>query len=123
MIGPDGVPAVSVWEADVNASCHMNCQTTGYASCKQRLSGGCKTDCEASGALVCEGQYIDVSNLQQCIDYLRNQQIVVMVNFEATATGSSSCEIATGRTRCDALCGVLLLGVAFGLVVLVRRRR
>jgi modification target Cys-rich repeat protein len=79
-------------EGKANIDCQIDCQATGYAECKSSLEGGCKADCsQASGALFCDGQYVDTGdNLQNCIDAL-NAYLKVKVE----ASGSASCDGGT----------------------------
>ncbi|MGC4095152.1 MAG: hypothetical protein QM756_45985 [Polyangiaceae bacterium] len=73
--------------AEANAKCQVDCQTKGYATCEAKLQGHCDVDCKStgSGALYCDGQYIDHGgNLDECI---KSINAVVTVDVK----GSSSC--------------------------------
>ncbi|MEO6420130.1 MAG: hypothetical protein ABIP39_12010 [Polyangiaceae bacterium] len=72
-----------------NLDCQISCQSKGYASCEGNLMGGCTAKCsEPSGALFCDGQYVDTgNNLQNCIDALN-----AILKIKVTASGEASCD-------------------------------
>lgn len=76
-------------EAEANIDCQVSCQSKGYAECKANLEGGCKAKCtEPSGALFCDGQYVDTgNNLSNCVDALN-----AYLKAHVQASGSAECE-------------------------------
>lgn len=119
-------------EGKANIDCQVACQSKGYAECKTSLEGGCKTKCtEPSGALFCDGQYVDTgNNLQNCVDAL-NAYLKVKVE----ASGSAGCDGGTcsAEGKASATCGAapgdatgntgLWLFGALGVVGAVAARR
>jgi hypothetical protein len=107
--------------ADVNMNCQIGCQGDLYAECKVDFQDTCEVQCEnPSGAIFCEGQFIETSNIDNCVDALRDL-LNASVEFEAEASGSASFTCAT--TDASGREGAALLG--FGLLCLagiVRRR-
>lgn len=75
-----------------NLDCQISCQSKGYASCEGNLMGGCTAQCtQPSGALFCDGQYVDTgNNLQNCIAALN-----AILKIKVTASGESSCDGGT----------------------------
>lgn len=109
--------------ADVNMDCQIGCQGSLYVQCKSDFQATCEAQCEApSGAIFCEGQFIETSNVDDCVEALRNL-LNASVEFHAEASGSASfsCAVVDEPARG----GVALLG--FGLLCLAgiagRRRR
>lgn len=100
--------------ADVNMDCQIDCQSDLYAECKVDFQGGCETQCESpSGAIFCDGQFIETSNIDTCVDALRDL-LNASVEFEAEASGSASLSCAV--TDEPGRGGAALLG--FGLLCL-----
>lgn len=100
--------------AAVNMNCQIDCQADLYAECKAELEGGCTAQCsKPEGALFCDGQFIEVSNIDACIDALRDL-LDIEVHFEASASASAtlSCSVEDEPTQG----GAALL--AFGLLCL-----
>lgn len=122
-------------EGKANIDCQVSCQSKGYLDCKAQMEGGCKTRCsEPSGALFCDGQYVDTgNNLKECIDALNaylNAKVEASgsaecVGNECTAEGkvSSSCAAAPeGSASSASLWALGALG-AVGVAASRRRRR
>jgi hypothetical protein len=121
-------------EAKANIDCQISCQSKGYASCKGELEGGCKAKCtQPSGALFCDGQYVDTgNNLQNCIDAL-NAYLKVKVEAsgsaeckgnECTAEGKASAQCGATPTDAEQPGGLWLLAAASAVgLVAVRRHR
>lgn len=106
--------------AQINMDCQIGCQGDLYVECKADLQGGCETRCEApEGAIFCDGQFVDVANVQSCANALRDL-LDIEIEFEAEASASVSCAVTDEPTRG----GAALLG--FGLLCLagmgLRRR-
>ena len=116
-------------KADANASCQIDCQAGGYAKCEADVSGGCKVACsEPKGALFCDGHYVDVGDIDNCIAALATE-IGIKVTGNADCSGNS-CE-ASASASCDVspvgsnglgygMVGLMATGLALSLT---RRRR
>lgn len=121
-------------EGKANIDCQVSCQAKGYADCTANLSGGCKAQCtQPSGALFCDGQYVDTgNNLQNCVDAL-NAYLHVKVEASGTAScdggecnaeGSAKATCAAAPGDSPVTAGALLAGLgAIGLSMARRRRR
>lgn len=115
-------------EAEANLDCQIMCQASGFADCQADLQGGCEAQCsKPEGAMFCDGQFVNTSNLQDCIAALK-----AYFDIEVYAEGSAECEgntcTAEGAFGCScdasgdsapALAGLLGLGV----FAATRRRR
>lgn len=114
-----------------NIDCQVDCQAKGYVDCKASLEGGCKAKCtEPSGALFCDGQYVDTgNNLQNCVDALN-----AYLKVKVTASGSAECvgnsceaegkaTATCGSTPGDASNNGLWMFGALGVVGAVAARR
>lgn len=108
--------------ASVNLDCQIDCQADLYVECKADLQGGCEAQCSApEGALFCDGQFIEVSNIDSCANALRDL-LDIEVEFSAEAEGSASfsCSVADEPSHGA---GALLGFGALCLLALGRRRR
>jgi hypothetical protein len=122
-------------EAKASMDCQVQCQAEGYAECKADLQGGCKAQCEEpSGALFCDGQYVDTgNNLEECVAAL-NAYLDVKVdahasascsNGECTAEGVALASCASTPSAPSPAGSLIVLG-GLGAVIAaaaVRRRR
>jgi MYXO-CTERM domain-containing protein len=120
--------------AKANVDCNVKCQASGYVDCEARLMGGCEAACKTQkGALFCEGQFVDTSNLDECVAALKK---ALDVNVQGYAEGESSCDAGTCQAHgsAGASCAVTAVGSGhsrgalalvgiFGLGVFARRRR
>jgi MYXO-CTERM domain-containing protein len=52
------------------------------------------TQCQGTGAIICNGQYVNTSDVEQCVAAL-NGVLTAQISASATATGSSECEGST----------------------------
>lgn len=105
--------------ADINVDCQIDCQADLYVECKADLQGGCETQCETpQGALFCDGQFIEVGNVDACADALR-EFLDIEVEFEAEGSASFSCSVVDDPSRGGALLG---FGVMCLLAAGLRRR-
>ena len=121
------VPPSADCKAKCQGSCSGKCETDANFDCSYKcsadLQGGCKVACEEpSGALFCNGQFINVTSIPACADYLLSHY---NYSFKVETSGTvsldgSSCAIDPGPS---APAGGLL--AAFGAIVtgLVARRR
>jgi MYXO-CTERM domain-containing protein len=89
------------------------------------------------GAIVCDGQYVEASDVGQCVTAL-NALLTTQISANVTAAGTSSCqgsacagqEVAVSKVKCSASpggkAGGTLWGIGaamMGLIALARRRR
>jgi MYXO-CTERM domain-containing protein len=49
------------------------------------------TQCQGTGAIVCNGQYVETNNVQQCITAL-NGVLTTQITATGSATSTSSCD-------------------------------
>jgi uncharacterized protein (TIGR03382 family) len=77
------------------------CQSSGYASCKSMLKGGCEAECDSpEGAIFCDGNYVDHGgNAQECIDAIR---AAVNITVDTSARGSYNAECSGGTCMAEA---------------------
>jgi MYXO-CTERM domain-containing protein len=112
-------------EAQCEACCGGSCETSAEFectySCSGELVGGCETQCEApEGALFCDGQYVAVTNLPGCLEYLaENFQVSVSVEAQASAE-LRGCAASPGAPDRNAIAGFAALGA---LAIFAARRR
>jgi MYXO-CTERM domain-containing protein len=128
-------------EAKANIDCQAQCQSKFYVDCEVDLQGGCEVDCKTEkGALFCDGAYVRTTNLDECVEALKNR-FKVKVTYYSSSTGEamsmcngSVCTASAGGTAkagasCSALPGAAGGGASWLLVVaglagyVVRRRR
>jgi hypothetical protein len=117
---------------EVNRDCVLSCQTDNYESCQTDTVQTCNTTCkDKGGALFCDGQYIEASDLQSCADQLASEfSFDIDVTAHAVVTGtndktgdkvSTKCSFSPPtRGRSGAALGALAV---LGLVLSRRRRR
>lgn len=122
----------------VNRDCVLDCQTDTYESCQTDTVNTCNTSCtDKGGAIFCDGQFLEASNLQDCADQLAAEfSFNIDVNIHATVNGngtvtttnsdgskttSSKCSYGPApRNGAGMFVGAL---AALGVVVARRRRR
>ncbi len=94
------VPPASGCEDHCNTCCtgactsniNLDCDIACYA----KLEGGCKVQCEApSGAIFCNGQYVNATDPQSCINALIAQGV------EVDVSARGECTITLGGADCD----------------------
>lgn len=101
--------------ADINLDCQIGCQSDLYIDCKASFQGGCEAQCEQpEGAIFCDGQFIEVSSVANCVAALQD---LLDIEFEAEASGSASatlnCSVSDEPMRgAGALIGFGLLCLA-----------
>jgi hypothetical protein len=119
--------------AQANLNCDVSCQAKGYAGCTSSLQGGCQAQCTApSGAVFCNGQWINASDVQNCVN-----QIESLFNIQVSGSAMAGCEGGTcsaeAQGKASASCdmspnappisgGLLFLGVGGLAAGIVRRR-
>ncbi len=125
--------------AQANASCDIMCQAGGSVSCTTSGSvfNNCNVQCNAKGAIVCDGNFINAQDADCCANDLKS---IVMIKGWSYAEASAGCDGGTceaqaaagagGSVSCDMapgappLSGGLLgLGLGAAVVSVVRRRR
>ncbi len=90
--------------AKANLDCNVQCKSKGYASCEANLQGGCNVACtQPKGALFCDGQWVNTTNVDQCVSDL---EAVLHIKVTASANGSCSGNQCTGQAQAAATCGV-----------------
>jgi hypothetical protein len=123
---------------EVNRECVLSCQTDNYTSCETDTVNTCTTSChDKGGALFCDGQFIDASDIKSCADQLATEfsfnidlSAMVAVSGNGTVTTTNSDGSKT-TTKCSFSPptrdrnGMAALGTlaALGIVVARRRRR
>jgi hypothetical protein len=110
-------------QGSCNAQVDIDCQASCQGGCTSSVQGGCNVDCShAGGALFCNGQYVSVSNIDQC-----EAEFGITISGKCNGNGctvsASACSTAApgGDAPLDlAAFGVMALGC--GLIVTRRRR-
>jgi len=119
------VPPSADCKGQCQGCCSGSCQARADFDCNYKcsssLTGGCQTDCTApNGALFCDGQYVHVTNIDDCLAYLQSQ---FDVKVEAHAEASISCAAAPlGSAPLD-VGAIAAMAVGAGFIVSRRRRR
>ncbi len=91
-------------QAQADMSCQIQCQANGYAQCETQLTGGCTAQCsQPQGALFCDGNWVDASDLNQC-----EQDLQSLLNIQVS--GSASCNGDTCQAQATASCGQIAPG-------------
>lgn len=124
----EGTPPTADCTAQCNACCSGSCEVEANFDCNidctAELQGGCETQCQApEGALFCDGQYLNVTDIPACVQYLVDN-FEIEVEFEAEVSGSvtSDCTVADAGARKST--GALgMMAVALGLAVARLRSR
>lgn len=122
--------------AEVNMDCQIDCQASGYVDCKAQLQGGCEAQCDSGdGAMFCDGQYVQATNIDDCAAALADYfSIEVQFYSDAECSGNSckaeagcSADCAAAPSDSDFSFGLMALGMAtFGLAFgrrVVKRRK
>jgi hypothetical protein len=115
--------------AQVARNCELGCQTEAAASCKSGMTEACQAACDEGGVLACNGQYIDVDDIDACLTELEHKGLEVGGPVEALRDGSH--DILTQRAAtCSVedhaklgLASTLFMIFSFGAGATVLRRR
>jgi MYXO-CTERM domain-containing protein len=106
--------------------CQVDCQTTQWESCQTTIRERCTTSCEdKGGAIFCDGQFLNASNLDDCAAELSAELSVrldIDLRVDTDGDGDSdniSCAMDPTSSSNAALW--LLAGIA-GVAVIRRRR-
>jgi MYXO-CTERM domain-containing protein len=75
-------------------SCQEKCQESSYAQCRSELSSDCTTQCNSSGAIFCNGAYVNASDVDTCVSALNE---ILTSKISITATGSCSGDECSGK--------------------------
>lgn len=124
----DPVAAMADCKGKCQGSCSGSCETDAnfscsYTQCSAQLKGGCQASCDApEGALFCDGQFINVSDLAACAEYLATN-FKVSVDLKASASAKAdgtgaSCAVSGGPAS-----SLGWLAAALGLLALGGRRK
>jgi hypothetical protein len=120
---------------EVNRDCVLSCQTDNYTSCETDTVNTCNTTCtDKGGALFCDGQFIDASDIKSCADQLATEfsfnidlsaMLTVNANGSVTKTNSDGSKTTT---KCSfgpppSHTNGMLLGALAALGIVVARRR
>ena len=121
-------------QASCDASCTVESNIMCSAGCTADITGGCDVQCQApEGAIFCNGQYVDATDITGCITELATQGITVDVTGQVSCgvngctsgLGLSTCAVGPAVGASDGPLGVA--GMAAGLLGLglfaARRRR
>lgn len=118
-------------KAEANASCQIECQADGYIDCEANLQGGCEVACkEPSGAVFCDGQWVNTDDLDSCVDQIQSYfDIEVSGYAEANCSGNTCSAEAGVSAGCSAApsapdtnIGFLMMGLVTAGVAAARRR-
>jgi hypothetical protein len=60
--------------------CQIQCQGGGYATCESNAQADCAGRCSSGGALICDGDYVQATDMVACIDQIE-------ASFGVTVTG------------------------------------
>jgi hypothetical protein len=120
---------------EVNRECVLSCQTDNYQSCETDTVNTCNTTCKTkSGALFCDGQYIDADDLQACADQLAAEfSFSIDVTAHVAVSGNGTVTTTNGNgTKTTTKCsfsppargqGGIFFGALAVLGIAVARRR
>jgi hypothetical protein len=130
-------------EEHCNKCCLGSCQVQANFDCDFSCSVDVKAHCSAhctqpSGGIFCNGQFVDATDVQQCITYLATKGIKVDISAQGSASGSCTggncggnadgsvkaggCAAAPGSN--NGLAGTFaIVGIAVGLNAWKRRRK
>lgn len=106
-------------EAACTGACDVEANVDCFVDCAAELAGGCEVDCEdPEGALFCDGQYLPVDDIDDCLEHLEGS---FDLDIRGTGQGQASfqCAVAEAGAAGGSL-AVWLLGL--GLVAFRRRR-
>jgi hypothetical protein len=116
-----------------NTSCQVDCQTTAWEKCQTTTRERCTTSCmDKGGAIVCDGEFLSVSNLQDCAAELSAKvSIDLDVSLDVKAhvdtkvvsnSGAKSSGLSCAFAPAESGKGALWIGAALLGMVALRRR-
>ncbi len=118
--------------ASANIDCQVGCQAGGYIDCEASLQGGCEVACQSpSGAIFCDGQWINTDDLDSCVDAIVDAFSIEVTGYADASCSGNTCKAEAG---CTATCaaapstpatdlGFAGLSAAAVSVVIARRAR
>ncbi|HEX4336841.1 MAG TPA: hypothetical protein VH062_13070 [Polyangiaceae bacterium] len=120
-----------------NTQCQVDCQTTQWEQCKTTTRQECTKSCtDKGGAIVCNGEFVDASDLKDCADELASAvsiDINVDVDVNATVkTVTKKADDAAKTTKTSVSCafapstpakGGLWFAALLGGSLFLRRRK
>jgi hypothetical protein len=91
-------------QAQANLSCQFQCESSLYAQCETTVQGGCNTACsQPSGAIFCDGNYVQAPDVSQCESDLEAQ-------LNIHVSGSAQCSGGTCTAHGQVSCGQIAPG-------------
>jgi LPXTG-motif cell wall-anchored protein len=112
-------------EASCSGGCDVDANFDCNVECSAELQGGCEVQCDApEGALFCDGQYLNITDIPACVEYLvENFEIELEFEVEITGEIDSSCTVANTGSSQSSVPGMLGLAAAAGGLAAARLRR
>jgi hypothetical protein len=123
-------------DGQANVGCDIMCQAMGNASCTASLTAKCTGGCMAHTAIFCNGNFINATDAQSCVDDLKKLFNIEVSGYaeassncdggtcsaQAAAGGqaSASCDMAPSAPPLSG--GLLALGLGGVIAGVVRRR-
>jgi hypothetical protein len=113
-VHPGATDCNTICQDCCTATCTVEATTKCDVTCSSKLEAGCTAKCDApDGGLFCDGQFINVSKIEDC-------------NFEITVTAhadvSTSCALNQGGSTRDGFAVAAITGLGL-LAAGLRRRR
>jgi hypothetical protein len=98
-----------------------------HAGCSVSATGGCTVDCKApTGALFCNGQYVNITKVPACVACLETNGLTVSgsCTLGAGCTGGIGCSTSPTLGAAEERWGMFgIAGLVMGLGLAVSRRR
>lgn len=106
-------------QAEANADCQIECQSGGYVDCEAELQGGCEVACEEpEGAIFCDGQWVNTTDLDSCVDAIQASFDVEVTGYGSAECSGNTCTAEAGCTADCAMAPERSPGTAFSLMAL-----
>lgn len=107
--------------------CELGCRAEINSVCAPQMSNSCSESCNRGAVLLCDGQYLEVGDVDGCVAALEQQGITVegpiaALNSSLDSVQGASCSVEQPSKRglLGAMLGLLGLGLGAGFL---RRRR
>jgi hypothetical protein len=95
--------------AQANINCQVNCQASLYANCEATVTGGCMAQCsQPSGALFCNGEFVNTNSVNDCINQLK--ALFPTIYVDASASGDCTGNTCMGQAQGSIKCGIAAAG-------------
>jgi MYXO-CTERM domain-containing protein len=110
-------------------ACQIDCQTTQIESCQTTVVEKCRTDCrDKGGAIFCDGQFLNASNLEDCADELRAEisidlDIDVDIDTSVDIDNDGDDDVGCSFAPAGDTSGGLTVAALAAFAALARRRR